>query len=161
MLNDKEILQQWADIIVKEMQSVSKSFAPSFESVITETQHGINLSVLAHKYIGVLIDGRRPTKIGAPKGNPTLQQIILKWIKDKGITPRANKNGKVPTIESFSWAVSKSIHLYGTRLYQKGGGNNVFDRIITTERVEALFNQFGENYYKNIESDLINSIRKR
>jgi hypothetical protein len=160
MLRERELIQQFANTIVPEMQSVSKRFAPSFESLIDETEFGINLNILASKYIRVLIDGRKPTKIGAPKGDPTLQQIILSWIKDKGITPRANKNGKVPTIESLSWAISKSIHLYGTRLYQQGGGNEIFEPIITETRINSLLSQLERSYYINIESDLVKSLKK-
>lgn len=148
MRTNKEILQQFADVIVPEMKAVSKRFADSIEAEVTET----SLVITASPYINVLIDGRGPTRAGAPKGNPTLQQIIRKWIDDKGITPRVDKSGRLPTKDQLSWAISKSIHLYGDRLYQRGGGNNIYDSIITPQRIDNLLSLLADQYYTIIKS---------
>jgi hypothetical protein len=145
---NSEILQQFADVIVPEMKAVSKRFADSIEAEVTDT----SLVITASPYINVLIDGRRPTRIGAPKGNPTLQQIIRKWIDEKGITPRIDKSGRLPTKDQLSWAISKSIHLYGDRLYQRGGGNNIYDSIITPQRIDNLLSLLADQYYTIIKS---------
>ena len=148
MRTNSEILQQFADVIVPEMKAVSKRFADSIEAEVTDTSLVINAS----PYINVLIDGRGPTRIGAPKGNPTLQQIIRKWIDEKGITPRIDKSGRLPTKDQLSWAISKSIHLYGDRLYQRGGGNNIYDSIITPQRIDNLLSLLADQYYTIIKS---------
>jgi hypothetical protein len=109
------------------------------------------LTISASPYIGVLIDGRPPTSAGASTGSPTLQQIILSWIRTKGIAPRPQK-GKIPTLEQLSWAISKSIHIHGDLLYQHGGGNDIFDGIITTDRINNLLNLVGEKYFNEINS---------
>lgn len=147
-MTDKEILQQFADKIVPELQAVSKGFAPSIEAVVDET----SMTIYASPYIRTLIDGRGQTRSGARKGSPTLQQIILAWIERHSITPRANKSGTIPTKEQLSWAISKSIHRDGTVLYQRGGGNNIYDTIITQPRIDNLLNLFGQRYLTEIQS---------
>lgn len=142
MSRNKEILEQFAKDIIPELQSVSKGFAPTISYEVGDNY----LEITASPYIRVLIDGRAPTRIGAPTGSPTLQEAILSWIYRHNITGRVNANGVAPTQEQLSWAISKSIHLYGTRLYQQGGGNNIFDTIITNSRIENLLNLLSETY---------------
>jgi len=144
---DKEILEQFARVIIPELQAVSGRFADSIEMEVTED----TLTISASPHIGVLIDGRPPTTQGAATGDPTLQQIIRKWINEKGITPRPVE-GKAPTLDQLSWAISKSIHMHGDLLYQRGGGNNIFDGIITTDRINNLLNLVGEKYFNEVNS---------
>jgi len=166
---EREILEQFAGTVVPELQSVSKGFAPSFETSIEEFEYGISLTIYASAYIRTLIDGRKPTRDGAKRGNPTLQQIIHKWIIRHGIVPKAKKDGKVPTIEQLSWAISKSIHLRGTKLYiylretklyQQGGGNHIFDPILSDQRINILLSMFAKHYNIKIENELIKRIKK-
>ena len=147
-MTDKEILQQFADALVPELKSVSGRFAPSIESEVTET----SITIYASPYIRVLIDGRGPTGPGASKGSPTLQQIIRAWIDQKSITPRANASGIIPTLDQLSWAISKSIHAKGTLLYQRGGGNNIYDTIITKSRIDNLVSLIGQKYFTQIQT---------
>ena len=151
-LTDKEILQQFASALVPQIKKVSKRFAPSVESEVTDK----TMVISASPYIMTLVDGRAPTSSGAKRGNPTLQQIIRAWIDTKSISPRPNANGKTPTLEQLSWAISKSIHLNGDLLYQrvKAGGqkNNIFEAIITKSRIDALLNQFSEKYYNEVNT---------
>ncbi|MEY4573257.1 MAG: hypothetical protein RLZ10_2541, partial [Bacteroidota bacterium] len=129
MPNLKEIFEQFVETIVPEIQSVSKRFAPTIESKITEKDTGITFEILGSPYIETLIDGRKPTSPNAPKGSPTLQQILLQWIKDKGIIPMPTDKGNIPTLEQLSWAMSNSMHKKGDLLWQRGGGNNIFEPI--------------------------------
>jgi hypothetical protein len=145
---NKEIMQQFADVIVPEIKSVSKRFANSIEAEVTDT----SMVITASPYIRTLIDGRGPTSMNAVKGNPTLQQIIRRWIDEKGITPRVDKSGRLPTKDQLSWAISKSIHINGDRLYQRGGGNNIYDSIITPQRVDNLLSLLAEQYYTVIKN---------
>lgn len=59
-----------------------------------------------------LEDGRPPTTRHNP---PPLQPSILDWIREKGIKPRAGKNGKIPTDVQLSWAITRTIHRKGYR----------------------------------------------
>ena len=152
MSANKEILEQFAKDILPELQGVSKGFAPSISYEVGEDF----LLITASPYIRVLIDGRAPTREGAKKGSPTLQEAILSWIERHSITPRANKDGKIPTQEQLSWMISKSIHKYGTKLYQdiQNGAtpNNIFDTIITTERIDNLLNLLTERFIVEIKA---------
>jgi hypothetical protein len=145
---DQEILQQFVDKLVPEIKGVTKRFAPTIESEVTPT----SATIYGSKYIQTLIDGRPPTSSGAQKGSPTLQEIILEWIGTKGIQPSPNASGKIPTIEQLSWAISTSIHKNGDLLYQSGGGNNIFEGIITNERIENLLNLFTKKALNDVES---------
>jgi len=147
-MSNEEILDQFAKQIVPELMKVSKGFAPSISYTVSDNV----LEITASPYIRVLIDGRGPTRAGAKRGNPTLQQTILSWINRHSITARANKQGKIPTPEQLSWAISKSIHLRGTKLYQQGGGNNIYDNIITNARIENLLNLLTNKFRVEIKA---------
>lgn len=145
---DKEILQQFVDKLVPEIQSVTKRFAPSIEAKVTET----TATIYGSKYISTLIDGRAPTSSNAKKGSPTLQQILFEWAKEKGINPKPDAKGNIPTVEQMSWAMSISMHKKGDLLYQRGGGNNIFEDIITQQRIDNLLNLFEKKALNQVES---------
>lgn len=159
MLNLKQIFDQFAETIVPEIQSVSKRFAPTIESVIEEQEFKFIFKILASPHIITLIDGRKPTSFNAPKGNPTLQQILLAWINEKGIQPRPNAKGNIPTLEQLSWAMSNSMHKKGDLLFQRGGGNNIFENIITDSRIRNLTSDIENYYLSKIDSEIIKTLK--
>ena len=146
-MTDLEILKQFGEKIVPELKAVSKGFADSIEAEYTDT----SLTITASPFIRVLIDGRGPTRSGAKSGAVTLRQRIFLWIEKNGIQARAMANGKTPTSEQLSFMMARSIHRKGTLLYQRGGGNNIFDTIITPSRIENLLNLFGERYLTEVK----------
>lgn len=152
---DRQILTDFANAVVPQIQNLSSSFAPSINYEINEKITGFEFLITGAPYMSVLVDGRKPTGTGAKKGAPTLQQIILAWIERKGITPKASDNGKVPTTTQLSWMISKSIHKKGTLLYQRGGGNNVFDTIFTQQRIDSLVDLLTESKFAEIESEVL------
>ena len=99
--------------------------------------------------IGALIDGRKPTSSGAKKGNPTLQQSILEWIKARSIKPKEASMSEV----SLSWAISKSIHKKGYR-----GKGNIFADVITKSRFDSLTKTLISSKTAAIQSDVIKEI---
>ena len=68
--------------------------------------------------------------------------------EQKGLQPTPGVNGRIPTVEQLSYAISQSIHRKGDLLYQRGGGNNIFENIFTSERIESLLTLFGKNTLK-------------
>jgi hypothetical protein len=143
---NKNILKQFGEGIIPELQKVSKGFADSIGMEVTDK----SLTIYASPFISVLNDGRGPTKSGAKTGSPTLQQSLRSWIDRHSIAPRPNEAGKIPTLDQLSWAMSKSIHLYGDRLYQQGGGKDVFGGIITEDRINALIETIGNKYFNEV-----------
>lgn len=147
-MTDQQILQQFAEKILPELKAVSKGFDPSIEAEYTDT----SLTITASPYIRTLIDGRGPTKNPGNRGPKSLQQVLLEWINRHSIQPYAMQSGKIPTAEQVSYMMSRSIHKKGTLLYQQGGGNNIFDTIITPARIDNLLNLFGERYLTEIKA---------
>lgn len=138
----KEIFQRFIDEVEPQIKQVVGSFAPTIESEVKD----YSFTIYASPYIRVLIDGRKPTREGAAKGNPTLQMVILDWIRRKSIQPDKPNM----TQESLSWAISKSIHKRGTLLYQRGGGNRIFDNILTVDKEEKLLSLISDFYFIQI-----------
>jgi hypothetical protein len=147
MSTNKEIFDQFTNTIVPELQKVSGSF---FGKSIEVESNENSMTIYASPFISVLWNGRKPTSFGAKSGNPTLQKSILSWINNKGIGGKTNKDGKIPTSEQLSWAISKSIHLNGTKLYQQGGKQNIFDTILTSNRIDNLLSLISDKYYIQI-----------
>jgi len=138
----KEIFQRFIDEVEPQIKQVVGSFAPTIESEVKD----YSFTIYASPYIRVLIDGRKPTSPGAAKGNPTLQMVILDWIRRKSIQPDKPNM----TQESLSWAISKIIHKRGTLLYQRGGGNRIFDNILTVDKEEKLLSLISDYYFTQI-----------
>ena len=69
----------------------------SIKIVQTETR----AQLVAAPYFYALEQGRKPTKQGATKGDPTLYTVIQKWCKAKGIDVKA------------AWPIAQSIHQNG------------------------------------------------
>lgn len=146
-MTDQEILKQFGEKIVPELKAVSKGFADSIYAEYTDT----SMTIYASPFIRVLIDGRAPTSSGAKAGNPTLRERLLSWINRHSIQAKPSPNGKIPTPEQLSFLMARSIHKKGTILYQRGGGNNIFDTIITPSRIDNLLNLFSEKYLTEIK----------
>jgi hypothetical protein len=154
----KELFEQFAKETVPQLQVVAGSHFGKSITYVADEKH---LEIVGSPFLSVLVDGRRPTSPNAKTGSPTLQESILAWIQAKGITAKPNESGKIPTQTSLSYAIAKSIHKRGTMLYWKyGGGNNIFDRILTDDRVNNLLNQIPEFYKKDVETTMLRELQK-
>ena len=149
-----QILNQFSESIMPEILIASKRFAPTVQSEVTENANGATLEIFGSPYLVTLIDGRPPTRANAPKGSPTLQQALFEWIKTKSITPYATKSGNVPTLEQLSWAMAKSIHKKGDLLWQRGGKDNSFDKVITPTIIDNLINLLVNEELSNLEVEI-------
>lgn len=155
-MTDQELLRQFAETVVPELRKVAgRSFGASIDYETTED----SLEIFGSPFISVLVDGRRPTKSGA-RSNPSLRDRILVWIEEKGIQPKPDENGNIPSIESLSFMIARSIHKKGTLLFQRGGGNNIFDTVLTNDRLDALLSVFGEKYINNVESGVLRELKQ-
>jgi hypothetical protein len=125
-----ELLKQFGEILVADMIPLAKRFAPTIAAENTD----VSLEIKASPYISTLIDGRRPTSPLAKKGDPTLQEILLAWILERNITPRE----PTMTQTALSWAMANSMHTHGDKLYQMGGGRDIFAEVLNTNRINSL-----------------------
>jgi hypothetical protein len=155
MSTNKEIFEQFGEKIVPELREVSKRFADSVRYDATEN----SLIISGDKHIGVLVNGRPPTSSNPERGPKTLQQLILEWIPTKSIVPRADAKGRIPTVEQLSWMVSRSIHMKGDLLYQRGGQNNPFDPILTEDRINSMLSLIGDRYFASVNSINLGKIK--
>ena len=152
---NKEIFDQFANVVVPKLQEVSKRFADSIEYESTENK----LLITGDEHIGVLVHGRPPTTANPVIGPKSLQKLILEWIPTKSITPKALPNGRIPTVEQLSWAISKSIHMKGDLLYQRGGGSDIFDAVISQDRIDSLLTLIEEKYYTSVNTINLGKIK--
>jgi hypothetical protein len=102
-------------------------------------------------HIEQLMVGRGPTKAGAKKGNPTVQEQIFDWIKARSITPKESSMSQL----QLSWAISKSIHKKGF----KGKGDFYAD-VLTDRRFDSLMDQLLEEKTISLGSSLSKQFKK-
>ena len=158
MFNDRELLGQFGESLLNDLKdNTTGSVKEKLQLELTE--FGFNIT--GPSWIGVFEKGRGPTKPGAAKGNPTLQESILGWIDGHGITGRPNDKGKVPTNTQLSWMISNYIHLHGNKLYRElnGGKTDYFDSVFTEDRIESFIKVFGDGYNDKIFSELIDAFK--
>jgi hypothetical protein len=142
MATTRELLESFGQQLFIEAKAVSKGFAREMELKIDEK----SITILGSPYTPVLWKGRRPTKFGAKKGDPTLQETILEWIKRNNIKPNQPNVSDI----ALSWAMAKSIHMYGTKLYQQGGKQNVYDAILTKDRINSFSTLIVDSFGKDL-----------
>ncbi|HRP59984.1 MAG TPA: hypothetical protein PK833_06810 [Vicingus sp.] len=125
----KEIIKQFGDRLVddvkKALPKVSGNTAASVK--IDYTDDGFTIT--GNASIGALVNGRKPTKSGAKKGSPTLQESILEWVQALSIQPREESMTQL----QLSWAISNSIHRKGTI-----GRPDMFDDVLNSNRFDSL-----------------------
>lgn len=151
MATTRELLESFGQQLFIEAKAVSKGFARTMELEIDDK----SITIYGDKYISTLWKGRGPTRFGAKKGNPTLQQLMLAWINKNNIKP----NEPSMTDVALSWAMSKSIHQYGTKLYQQGGKQNVFEAILTKDRINSFSTLVVDEFGRGLGDKLIGELK--
>lgn len=146
-----EILKQFGDTLLVEMKPIAKRFAPSLELQVGEK----GMTIKASPYISTLVDGRKPTSIGAIKGDPTLQEILYDWIQENSITPREAGMSQ----EALSWAMANSMHAHGDRLYQQGGGNDIFAQVLNANRINSVSSLLGDSERKVVAESVFKGLK--
>lgn len=136
---NEPIISDFAAALVADLKARTVKVTGQTQDSITPVRvSDQGFQIEANASIVTLFEGRKPTS-GGNKGGETLQEVLLEWIKNKGIIPYAN-NGKTPTQLALSWMMSKSIHAHGTKLYQQGGGNDYTQQVLTEGRLNAFLN---------------------
>lgn len=147
------ILLQYGTALVTDIKAaipkVTGKTANSVKLIVEE----LSIEVIANRSIGALIHGRKPTSTTTPS-TPTLYEVILQWVKDKGIT---SSDGL--TTETLAYLITRSIHKKGTLLYQSGGNSPIFDTILGQARLDTLANAIAAIQTKVIQSETIKQIQ--
>jgi len=168
----EQVLTQFIETLQVEIQaglprSVSGKTRAGVESNVTSSADGISGTLTAPKYIFTFEYGRPPTRQGATKGSPTLQQAIEQWVEAKNFRwSREIKRGgstfiKVLTAKQMSWAIAIKIHKEGNKLFRdlKGGKTGVITGVVTDARIKAFTDAFSEKTSRLILNDVYKDIR--
>lgn len=144
--NTKDIIKQFGLKLTEDIRkAIPRGTGATAASVYIEfTKTGFIIRGGAQ--IGAIIDGRKPTSAGAKKGNPTVRESVLKWIKAKGIRPRESSM----TQETLAFLISRSIHKNGYK-----GKGNIFKNVITASRISSLTETLIRNEALAIQSSII------
>lgn len=147
------ILARYAAALTEDIKEAIPKVTGKTADSVTPRVYDKGFEISANASLVTLIDGRKPTS-STTAGNPTLKEIILQWIKDK---PLAIPEGF--TEETLAFVIARSIHNKGTRLYQLGGGNNLFKTVITDARIDLLVAQLAENKAIEVSSEVVKQFK--
>lgn len=147
MSSNKDILSNFAESILPEVKKVAGRFS---DSISYEADENV-LVIYGSPYISVLWKGRKPTSAGAKKGNPTLFQIIRKWVDKVGIVPYADQFGRTPSRDGLAWVITRSIHERGTLLYRNGGKPNPFNEVFKDNLINKLLSLLSNKYFEEVK----------
>ena len=130
----QDVLKKFGDetvsIIQANLASTGTNASGATSKSVQSTQKDNRVTVTGRPFFYAVETGSGPM-VNETKGNPTLQQAILGWIQ-------TGKPGISENIEGASWAISKFIHKYGTKLFIDGGRDDIFTPAISSQRVDVL-----------------------
>lgn len=122
------------------------------------------LKIYAPAHLVALESGRKPSAGG---GRGELLGIIKQWIKDKGIKPTPDKDGKVITDDALAFLITRKIHREGTDLYKKykgaAKGSGVISEVLNdrlTSDVRASLKLQYKNKIVAEVSSVLNKLKK-
>ena len=169
----QQFLQALSDEISAKLPSVSGKTKASFEvNVKEQIGGGVRGDLKAAHYIYTYEFGRPPTRPNAPKGNPTLQEAILEWVKAKGISwtktvkTKAGIKSKIMSAEAISWAIAIKIHREGNALFRKLGGygnagNGFLSSSLSNRRIDAFVESFGTKAGRFLLADVFKTLNTK
>ena len=103
-------------------------------------------TLVGFKYLA----GRGKTK-DETAGDPTVQEKILQWVKDRGIKPR--EEGM--KLSSLAYLIARKIHREGT---DKSKWFKIYEEVITPERISSIIDKVAElnvtQFITTVQSEL-------
>lgn len=136
MTND-EIIKEEIDAILVDIievynnsgRRVSGQFEEGLEAVYEHNKGTIK----GFAYLA----GRGATKAKGKSGEPTLQERILEWLKNRGIKPLKKKM----KLRSLAYLIARKIHQQGTK---RSEWLKVYEQVITPERIDSIIDRISE-----------------
>lgn len=142
------------------LNDVRLSIIAKMNRATGETERSLRVSagddfgfLVAPAYIEALERGRKPTSKGNT-GGPTLRESLLIWIQARGIRPKPGQ-----TEESLSYAIAKSIHKKGSKLYREKRVSGVLSETITEERFAELLDDLAQGSLLDVSSQIIKDFK--
>lgn len=133
---DDEIIKEEIDAILVDLKEAyeksgrkaSGEFAKGLEAVYSPNKGVIR----GYTYLA----GRGKT-VNGNKGEPTLAERILEWIKTKGIRPLEEKM----TLKSLAYVIARKIHLKGT---DSSKWFKIYEEVITPQRINKIIDRIAK-----------------
>lgn len=155
--NLTEVLERFA----KELENEYKANLKKNDRIATGQLHDTaKCEVVKGNYIVVIhlqdywkyVEGGRPKTMSG--GNGELRRKILEWLEVKRILPTPMKNGKLPTPEQLSYAISTQIH-QGSKKNPQGGYKGTQD---LSKATDTIYDKFKQEIYNAIDKDFDSAI---
>lgn len=167
MTEIEEAMRQFIDGLTEELKanvpSVTGKTASQIEGTVEAKGSGefVNVKgeIVAPITLVVRETGRGPTKTKVA-GDPTLQEIILEWLKASGKRP----NDPKMTLEQLSWAIATKMHQEGDKLYRSAPTGykktGVISDVINDERLDSFFNVFLDKSSEIVKKSFLDKVKK-
>lgn len=135
MQTNEEILREEIDSILQDIIQVyndsgrkaSGQFEEGLEAVYSFSPFSMTGTIRGFTYLA----GRGKTKKKGKAGEPTVQEQILEWLKQRGIKP-IEENMK---LSSLAYLIARKIHKEGTN---RSEWLRVYEQVITPERIQRI-----------------------
>lgn len=111
--------------------NASGQLAASVRYTVEDNVDTARLTFYAASYALTLVFGRKPGKF-PPVG------AILDWIEQKGILPKPDAKGRIPSKQSLAFLIGRAIAEKGTILHQAGSPSKLLEPVTSTAAVQEL-----------------------
>jgi hypothetical protein len=114
------------------------------------TRDGIQMQVA--EYYPYVSEGHKIVRRARIKRIPL--DVLIKWIKMKGLVPRNSKTGRFMTVNQMAWAISTSIYMKGIRggIKTKGRG---FATIVANDVADYTAEELADLLAREVADDLV------
>lgn len=109
--------------------------------------------LLGANYVYVLEQGRGETK---KNGSGAVRRNIKEWIVAKGVFDYLGEK----ELDSLAWAISKTIHKIGTKLFREGGRKDIYSNVITESAINELVNKIAAVITVDVSSEIIKQLKR-
>ena len=126
----ERVVELLRDALKDNNVNASGNLSRSIRSEVHELGSEVQLLVSATNYVFTTEEGRKPT---SNPGKGVLFPRIYQWTIDKKIPVPGGQ-----TRAQVAWAMTKSIHEKGTRLFQKGGNSGVLSDVLNNKLIDGI-----------------------
>lgn len=148
------ILKQYGTSTVQQIQDNLQSTgtnatgktSSSLKYTVTQEGTKATLRITGRKYFATVETGRKATP-NYDKPSKAFVQAIKEWAEAKGVDSK------------FAYAIAKSIHKIGTKLFRDGGRNDVVSNVVNQNLVDKISNDLMDKFGKIFLNDVLKIFR--